>query len=298
MMMKTLPGRILSRIERMISAPGLRRRQRAYRRLQEARQPVVVHLPEGLELAFHPEGHCPELLYTVDFERTELSLAARFLKPGMRVIDIGANVGLYSVLAAKRIGPAGEVIAFEPSSESYRRLLRNLELNHCTTVTTNQLALSDKDGQELVLHRDAGFRDGDRYLTPRSVYPISRTEADDPGDSEIVRVTTLDVFLQRQLDDQVRFDFLKMDIEGGEFSAFKGAQRFLTFNTDLMMLFECSRMLCALAGHTQDDVFRRLHQYGFYVYAWKKGVWSMGPEALETAGNVWATRRRSLLPNL
>src|SRR5207302_520280 len=96
-------------------------------------------------------GQIPELLVTSDFERRELDLVKSYLRPEMNVIDIGANVGLYSIAAALKVGPAGKVFAFEPSSESVGRLRRNLELNGITTVQLATVALSDKSQSVAVL---------------------------------------------------------------------------------------------------------------------------------------------------
>jgi predicted methyltransferase len=120
--------------------------------------PVTYHLPRNIEIKLYPQGEVAEFLfYDRKFERIELELVAAYLKPGMHVIDIGANIGLYSILSHKIVTPYGRVLAFKPSSESYRRLLNNIALNDCTCVMPIKMALSDKDGELLCLKSDPGY---------------------------------------------------------------------------------------------------------------------------------------------
>jgi FkbM family methyltransferase len=260
--------------------------------------PVRVSLGDGGTLKLYPAGQIPELLVTADFEDRELNLVTSYLRPGMNVIDIGANVGLYSIAAALTVGRTGKVFAFEPSSETVARLRRNLELNGITTVQLATVALSDKSQSVAVLKRDAHHRDGDRYLQTQTDAADVTAQAGDPGDAERVGVTALDEWMQTNGIGDLKIDFLKMDIEGGELAVFKGARETLRRNPDIVLMFECTKARCARYGHTQQDVFNFLQGLGFHIFAWdeKHSAWS-GDEALLLAvGNVWAIRDASRLP--
>ena len=165
----------------------------------------------------------------------------------MRVMDIGANVGLYSVIADQCVGPTGSVWAFEPSSESFARLQRNLSLNRVQSVTTTKVALSEKSSGKAVLKRDALHADGDRYLDLQG-QPSSPPAGGEAGDAEVVEILTLDEWVAGQPLARERVDFIKMDIEGGEFSVFKGARETLLRNRDIVLMFECNRKTCARFG--------------------------------------------------
>ena len=65
------------------------------------------------------------------------------MRPGDVFVDVGANIGLYTLIAAHIVGASGRVYAFEPGSETYRRLLSNVQLNQMTNVSCHELALSD-----------------------------------------------------------------------------------------------------------------------------------------------------------
>jgi FkbM family methyltransferase len=275
-------------------ATAVRRGYRKYKQfLYEPKrrkgEPLEFAITDDLSIRLYPAGHVAELLFTESFENQELKAAAAFLKPGMQVFDIGANIGLYSITAAKRIGASGRVLAFEPSIESYERLRRNLELNHVTTVSTIKIALTDRHGGELTLKRDPGFRDGDRFLTADAGSAAG-------GDTESVPITTLDRYVADNGID--RIDFLKIDIEGGELAVFKGGSETLKHNKDIVMMFECTRFACERTGHTQDDVIGLLRGMGFGVHAWNSASrrWDDDIDVLKKSGNLWATRDPARLP--
>ncbi len=275
-------------------------RRWSYLRKQKSGQPIYFSLPNCTNIRILPEGQITELLYTSRFESRELALVSNYLKSGMNIIDIGANIGLYSILADKAINPGGKVWAFEPSSESYSRLLRNMSLNGVTSVLALKIALADKHGGNLVLKRDPGFRDGDRFLVMDSSIQSDVNQKGDSGDIEIVPVTTLDNYFYIQMETPPQFDFLKMDIEGGEFRVFRGAQKLLSQNTRLLMMFECTPQGCHRGGHTQEDVFMFLRGFGYELFCWNRSRqrWESNLEFLLTAGNVWACRDRILLPRM
>jgi len=261
--------------------------------------PVVYDMPRNIEINLYPQGEIAEFLfYDRRFERSELDLVAAYLKQGMRVIDVGANIGLYSILAHKLVGPSGKVWAFEPSSETYRRLLNNLSLNDCASVTPIKVALSDKDS-ELLLRSDPGFGDAYRYLARENHDAIAASAAskmEGQGCTELVPAVTLDCYATMNGIRDVAF--LKIDIEGGEYRFFQGAHRFLSSNRDILIMFESAPKWCERAGYKQQDVFRLLRELGFGLYAWSNWHknWSPSEGRLLSAEMVWACRDKRRLP--
>jgi len=138
-----------------------------YRARHPGHDPVTYRLPGGLDLRLYPEGEIAEFLaFPWLFEKTEVALVTAFLKPGMQIIDVGANIGLYSILARKVVGDSRSVWAFEPSGDTVARLERNLALNTCDGVRVFQLGLADAVDTALRLASDAGYGDAYRYLRP------------------------------------------------------------------------------------------------------------------------------------
>src|SRR5262245_30439262 len=109
------------------------------------------------------------------FEK-EMDFLRHWLRPGMTVIDIGANLGVYSVPMARLVGQTGHVFAYEPGSEARRLLERNRELNAAVNLDISPLALSDRE------------RDGRLVFGGSSeLYALG-----DSGDGEMVHITSLD----------------------------------------------------------------------------------------------------------
>lgn len=152
-------------------------------------------------------------LFARDFERHERAFVSRFIRPGMVVVDVGANAGLYTVIAAKRAAASGRVVAFEPSPRELEQLRTHLRLNRCANVTIEEVALGEAAGQgELLVieGHETGcnsfhLADGDAVHARPVAVPIR----------------TLDSYYERG--DLPQVDFIKMDIEGAELSALRGA---------------------------------------------------------------------------
>lgn len=145
-------------------------------------------------------------LYCGLYELREMLFFMRAIRPGDRFFDVGANSGVYSVMA----GALGALVeAFEPESQAYRRLLENLELNGLDNVNPNKLGVSDRSGRlRITTHLDAA-----NHLV----------DGNDPG-GERIDVVALDD-LAPPADDAGTF--CKIDVEGHERKVLAGARRFL-----------------------------------------------------------------------
>ena len=149
------------------------------------------------------------------------------LRPGSVFVDVGANVGYYSVLAAQRVGGTGTVVAIEPDGLNARCLVKTRALNSLHNLAIWPVAAAEIMGSEALLLDDAsnsGVRDLDRVLET---------------DYHLILGLPLDTILARQS----RVDVIKIDIEGREFRAMRGAVRtlmehqpivFSEFNPDAM----------------------------------------------------------------
>jgi len=126
------------------------------------------------------------------------------------VVDAGANIGCFSLQAATRVGPTGTVYSFEPASENFDMLLRNIRLNHASNIVPFRLALGD-DENEAEIGIYEGF--GSSSIMYHAKKPPKKTER--------VAVRSVD---NCQFE---RVDFLKLDTEGFEMNILKGARRTL-----------------------------------------------------------------------
>jgi FkbM family methyltransferase len=153
------------------------------------------------------------MLFDGAFERDERRLVCQLLKPGMTVLDVGANAGLYTMTAARLVGRTGRVIAFEPSARERARLARHLHINRLTNVVVEPSAVGAVDG-EVDLFVVDGHETGcnSLRLPPGEQVRPSR-----------VPVCRLDTYAAHH--DLTRVDFVKIDVEGGERDALLGAEQ-------------------------------------------------------------------------
>lgn len=123
------------------------------------------------------------------------------LKEDPTIIDIGAHIGMFSVIAATKF-PKSKIYSIEPSKDNYKLLLENVEMNELKNVKLFNMALSDKEGEFIL------------YKSPNSArHSLVREEG---VEKEIVKTDTMVNFLKNNIIDSC--DMLKMDIEGAEYS--------------------------------------------------------------------------------
>jgi FkbM family methyltransferase len=150
------------------------------------------------------------------FEK-EMMFVARWLKPGMTAIDIGANLGVYCLPMARLVGPEGQVFAYEPSSETCRLLALSKEKNRADNLHIIAAALSD------------GEREGHLVLGTSS--ELNALDGSGPGES--VRVTSLEA--EQKARNWGPIDFIKIDAEGEEERILAGAGAFFADRSPLVM---------------------------------------------------------------
>jgi FkbM family methyltransferase len=108
----------------------------------------IVRTAYGYRMELHLHDWVDQHIYaTGSYEDDTGRVIAALVGPGDCAIDLGANIGYFTLLLARRVGPAGRVIAFEPAPATRLRLRRNLQLNAVANVEVREEAISDHDGQ-------------------------------------------------------------------------------------------------------------------------------------------------------
>jgi FkbM family methyltransferase len=197
----------------------------------------------------------------------------------MRVLNIGANAGLYTLIASKLVGPAGEVHAFEPSSQNFGLLKANVALNCCKNVVANNLALANFQGQ-LSLHCDPAHPDYDGHFFVRRL-----TETPDVASKpmEIIPCTALDDYWRQACGGKIKpVDFIIIDVEGAELSVFEGARQTFASSPNLTMIMECTERV--------PEIGSLLREFEFDIYHWDSGQSQLLPTEIER-GSLVALRR-------
>lgn len=140
------------------------------------------------------------------YSEDEVELFGRLLKPGMRVVEVGANIGAHTVPIARMVGEAGRVFAFEPQRIIYQQLCANIAMNGLFNVWTYQAALGNPSGIEEM-----------------GVPPIDYSSSGNFGGVTLVDHSEESVGLRRLDHMGFRPNFLKIDCEGMEREVLEGA---------------------------------------------------------------------------
>jgi len=177
-------------------------------------------------------------------------LFKRIVKKDNVVVDLGAHIGYYTLLASRLVGENGIVYAFEPDPKTYSLLLKNIQLNQYRNINAIQKAISNNVGTAKL------------YLSPgrseNTLYHIN-----EGGSSIDVGVDTLDHYFQ---DTNKTISVIKMDIEGGEMSALLGMERILRENIDMTIFLEFIPDFIRRAGFAPQDLLYKLFSYKFKIY--------------------------------
>lgn len=181
--------------------------------------------------------------------KEEARLLEKLIEPGMQILDVGANIGLYTLLLARLTGEAGKVFAFEPEPNLFSILCENCAANEANNVTPFQCAAGDVNGR--ATFGRAAFNSGD-----------NRLGAGNSGAQSIeVEVARLDDVLPVRT-----VDFAKLDVQGHELAALTGMQQLLASSPDIRVLFEFWPAGLRAANASPELLFRFFHERDFLIY--------------------------------
>jgi FkbM family methyltransferase len=212
---------------------------------------VVTHrLADGTTLYLdRDDGAVSQPLLAGDYEAHLVPVFREFCRPGMTVIDVGANVGFYTMLASSLVGSSGRVVAIEPNSENCRLILLSVDANKADNVELLPLALDRRRGwSNLSGHfgSNGGLVSGDAAgLTS--------------GWSEIVPTFALDDLVEG------RVDFLKIDVEGAEGRVVAGAQRILETYRPVVATELSLEMLPRVSGISGEEYLGGFEALGYSI---------------------------------
>jgi FkbM family methyltransferase len=176
---------------------------RGYRKYRLPDYAIFLDIAESPQMLERSRGR---------YEPPKQHYIRQFLKAGMVFVDVGANKGDFTLLAASLVGGTGRVYAIEPEPENCRWLARSIEENGFANVQLVQAAASDTAGEATL------------YLGPRSGWH-TLLSGRQPGDLGAVQVATIP--LDELLGDTSRLDLVKIDVEGAENSVIAGATQVL-----------------------------------------------------------------------
>ena len=193
------------------------------------------------------------LFLTGKYENAEISFLKKYIKPGFTVVDIGANIGLHSLYMCKLVGEQGFVHSFEPFQKNFKSLKRNISLNHFQNIALENIAVSDSaSGIEVFYNSDT------HNLGAVTMFPENQSY------SERVNSITLDHYAHEKSIKKI--DFVKIDIEGGEYPALMGMKKILISHSPILLI-EIEPKILSRTPYTEENIINFLSENNYTLYS-------------------------------
>lgn len=193
------------------------------------------------------------------YEKFELELFRSTVKTNMTVIDIGANIGLYSVIAGEKASQ-GRVFSYEPENENFSILTENIKKNNLNNITAFKIALSNTQGTRSL------------YFTEDNRGTHSFADNRNTNWSISVNTDTLDNSLSMIIPPVTNVDIIKMDVEGAEPLVFEGIKNIISKNPHLILFMEFYPKAIIRLGQSPTKFLETLSSLGFSISLIDEGM--------------------------
>lgn len=186
------------------------------------------------------------------YEKSEIELMRRLCKPGLTMVDIGANVGLYTAIAGLGVGSTGRIISFEPDPESFRYLQNTVEANELSNTLLVNAAASSESGKTMLFTSSDNRGDNRMYKNDHAdgSIEVDTLKADECLESH--GITSVDI--------------IKMDVQGFEGHVIAGLEQTIRHSPSLVMLMEFWPMGLTSAGTDPVELLDSLKGFGLTIY--------------------------------
>lgn len=190
------------------------------------------------------------------YERDELDFVRRTVKTGQTVIDVGANIGIFTITMASLVGPTGKVYAFEPLETEATLIAQSLaENNFADRVVVAPAAVSNEQGKGQLVRAAQTINAGGAYLTD------NEQEVPAGHETNPVELITLDTYpLLRPV------SFIKIDIEGAEPLALQGARTILMQDRPVILSELHPAQLMKVSGYRPAEFIAEMENLGYQCH--------------------------------
>jgi len=218
------------------------------------------------------------------FEPETTRLVNKIVKPGMTVIDVGANLGYYTIMFASLVGNSGKVFAFEPVKQYYEKLLWHVEANGFRNhVAAFNCGLSDNENRISIGVASSGA----------TVHWVSD---DPPTRCEEIQLHPLDEIIRKNSIEKI--DLIKIDIDGHEPFFFRGARDFFQKNLPILLV-EFAQLNLEKAGEDVIGLKATIEKLGYTIYSEStKMPFTSRTQFLVECGNYAYSANVWAIPNL
>ena len=207
---------------------------------------------QNVKFELHIEDWIQQNIYFLGaYERAELNLLNRLLSEESVFVDIGANFGLYSLVASQKITNSGKVICFEPFPKNYAALKKNISLNSKSNIISENIALGDKK-DELSLY----YQPNEKNLGIVSANFMENSKTIE------VDVMSLDEYVNENGIDKI--DFIKIDVEGFENQVIVGMKKTLELFSPMILIEIFDEGSINSNHHNDHDYLTRIGYSKYY----------------------------------
>ncbi|MGH7214790.1 MAG: FkbM family methyltransferase, partial [Tepidisphaeraceae bacterium] len=230
-----------------------------------------IFVPHVGWLAVEPGDEVGLFLRQGWFETSEQTLLWLYLREGDVVVDCGAHVGLFTVLAGRAAGTGGRVISIEPSPATAELLRQNVARNGLGNVQVVQSAAGASAGRAVLARQGDDGKSAYNHLGAAGAEGVE------------VDVVTLDELFERQKVE--RAAFLKVDVEGFEIDVLVGAARAIEAGKLPLVMVEFNELNLRREGKTTQDLFAAVESRGMRFYGFDVDALRLVPRSYE--GPIW-----------
>ena len=197
--------------------------------------------------------------YNNDYEKETFEFFKSEIKKGNTILDIGAHIGLYAAPLSSLTGELGKVYCFEPTPETFKVLSKTVKINKLTNVKCINAAVTETTGK---INFNLTSLDG-KGSNANSIVETERTK-----NSVEVHAYSIDDF---RLQNKLKIDVLKIDVEGAELNALKGAQKTFIEDRPLGILALHPESITKM-GHSLEEIWDLMQQYNLNVFYKNKDI--------------------------
>ena len=240
----------------------------------------VVGCIEGFNIPLQLSDPIQRQIYFGLYEQPETKLLREKLPETGIFIDVGANVGYFSLLASALVGKGGSVHTFEPIPKNLQVLVDAIESNKISNIVTNQVAIGRKKGTIELFINDTEMGNASSIIGPNRKKAV------------IAPIITLGDYIEISEINQV--DFIKIDIEGGEFDALSGMEKILRHKIAPDLIVEINPYFLQQNGVAPSIILGMLSDFGYKYYKiLNSGVISEVDlqNSLDELCNIYCTKR-------
>lgn len=223
---------------------------------------------EGFVLRCYPDSASASNVwyFTARYDWDEMALLERLLRPGDAFLDLGANIGTYTLLAASLVDDRSRLVAVEPLPRAATRLRENLTRNGLDEVVVHEVAVDDHAGTIGFLDFDvSSVADHDTDRRGRAAFPVAAARIDELVDLEGIGAA-------------------KLDVEGLELRALRGAEGLLARRDPPVWIVELMDWQLAKHGAGADELVAFMADHGFAPHAYDADEARLDPDPAAWTG--------------